>query len=219
MPNNRFPLAFGLSLLFHLLALLIPAGRGGVVLFVKNNAFGVTSHHAPLEIVLAPYAMRSPQKMDEAQPQSHSETVTAAAIESQGSDVGAPGHGDAPVGKAEELPPAIPGIEIPRYYRPDELTQRATILRDIDPYLGELENVPGVGKSVLRLWINEQGGVDHVETMSTTLEEAFAKAVAASFMAARFQPAEREGIAVKSQMRVEVDVLPRPRQPFANVTK
>ena len=177
---------------------------------VQKITLGSVTRHAPLEVTLAPYPLLSPHIATELRPQLRRDTRTAAAIETQGSDVGAPGLGNAPAGKPEEPTPPLPGIDVPRYYPPEELTQRATIVRDLDPYLSELENASGSGTAILRLWINEHGSVDRVDTESTTLPEAFARVVVEGFMAAQFKPAERVSIAVKSQMRVEVKVLPRP---------
>lgn len=88
------------------------------------------------------------------------------------------------------------------------------MLRDIDPFLGEMKDIPGTGKAVIALWINERGGVDRVEMETSDLNSSFEKAVLDQFQAAHFQPAEREGVPVKSLMRIEVEVLPRSR--FSN---
>lgn len=104
--------------------------------------------------------------------------------------------------------PRVPGIPVPRYLDPKELTRRARVLEDIEPSPDELEGRPGSGKIVLVLFISETGKVDRVELESSRLEEPFPSSLSRQFLAARFAPAERDGIPVKSRMRVEVVVRP-----------
>lgn len=209
--QDRFPLALGLSLLIHLLILLVPAGRGGLSILHRETAPGTAMRYAPLDVVLAPYTVQAPRQIQPEPRKVREEARTAAAIETRGQDVGTRGGEEESISLAAHDPVAISGIVLPHYYPPEELTRRASIVRDLDPQLGGLADVPGVGKAILRLWINEAGGVDRVETESSTLQEVFAQAVSEGFLAARFQPAEREGVPVKSLMRIEVEVLPRSR--------
>lgn len=183
-------------------------GTGGVS--ALNHAGHLS--FAPLNVQLAPYALRAPQResLDEKIPDIPLQT--AASLDSLGQDAGHPAssslHSDS-VSPTAVGP--VAGVPLLHYYPPEELSQRARILRDIDPFLGELNDHPGAGKAVITLWINEQGGVDRAETESSDLTESFENAVLEQFLAARFQPAERTGIPVKSLMRIEVEILPRSR--------
>ena len=109
-----------------------------------------------------------------------------------------------------ELPVQEPtfGLALPYYHPPEELTQRARIVKGIDLELGKLKNAVGTGKAILKLWVNEVGEVDRVETESSNLDGIFDEAVQSQFRSVLFQPAEQNGIRVKSLMRIEVEVLP-----------
>lgn len=104
--------------------------------------------------------------------------------------------------------PHVPGIPVLRYLDPKELTRRARVLEDIEPSPDELEGMPGSGKVILMLFISETGKVDRVEVELSRLEEPFPSSLSRQFLAARFAPAERDGIPVKSRMRVEVVIRP-----------
>jgi hypothetical protein len=137
---------------------------------------------------------------------------TAPAISTEGMGAGSPGNDSGPAFPAEKQALAeISGIPVPHYYAPEELSQRARIVQDIDPMLGVLADVPGQGRAILKLWVNETGGVDRVDTESSTLDGMFEEALQTQFLSVWFQPAERTGIPVKSLMRIEVRVLPRSR--------
>lgn len=214
MLHNRFSSALGLSLIVHLLVMAVPSGQGGILRASGNTSSGPGTHFASLNVMLAPYAMMSPRKSEETSKRVRRESHTAAAIETLASGNGTLKNSGSSATMPEHSTPTAPGIVAPHYYPPDELTKRASILRDVDPYLGKLENVPGFGKAILVLKINELGGVDHVEISDSTLAKPFEDAVVEGFMATQFMPAERDGTAVKSQMRVEIDILPRARRPF-----
>lgn len=188
--------------------MLVPAGHGSLSTIQQFNAWEGMAGAAPLEVTLSPYTLDTPLQPKPANKIKQPARV-AEAIATQGKDKGT--RGDTAQAEASAPVPVLGGIAVPHYYPPRELTQRARILNDLDPHLGDLENTPGVGKAILMLWINESGGVDKVEVESSALQEVFEKAVVAGFLAAQFQPAERESIPVKSLMRIEVNILPRSR--------
>jgi TonB family protein len=181
-----------------------------------QNSLGIiglpgAAAYAPLTVMLAPYPLESPQAARGKK--TPRPAKLAAATDTQGRHAGL-GDNRTATHDAPPLPASdtdTSGIPVPRYYEPRELTQRATILREIDMFLGELKDEPGSGKAIIRLWINENGTVDQAETESSALSEVFEHAVLAQFAAARFRPAERDGLPVKSLMRVEVEILPRSR--------
>lgn len=102
----------------------------------------------------------------------------------------------------------MPGIPIPRYLSPGELTRRARILEDIEASPEGLKENPGSGKIILVLFIGETGSVDRVELESSQLDEPFPSYFSHRFLSARFAPAERDGVSVKSRMRIEVTIRP-----------
>lgn len=100
------------------------------------------------------------------------------------------------------------GIPLPHYYGPREVSERARPAQDIDLEPPELLGVPGQGKLILLLWINESGSVDRVETESSQVDNAIEKVIAEQFRRARFAPANLDGRPVKSRMKIEVVVRP-----------
>jgi len=102
------------------------------------------------------------------------------------------------------------GIPVPYYYPPAEVTQRPHVASPIDTSV--VDDEEGSGKAILVLYINEQGKVDKVETESTHLSERLNALVAQQFGSARFLPAEKDSQPVKSRLRIEVTIRPRPPQ-------
>lgn len=100
------------------------------------------------------------------------------------------------------------GVPLPHYYGPREVSERAMPAQDIDLEPPELLGIPGQGKLILLLWINESGGVDRVETESSQVDNAIEKVIADQFRRARFSPANLDGKPVKSRMKIEVVVRP-----------
>jgi len=185
-------------------------GKGAEFVSAFNQATRLS--FAPLNVLLASHALQAPQQVSPDEKVLDTPPQTAASLDSLGQDEGHPAssHLQTESASSANVEPAT-GVPVLHYYPPQELSQRARILRDIDPFLGELKDIPGTGKAVIALWINEQGGVDRAEMETSGLNRSFEKAVLEQFQAARFQPAEREGISVKSLMRIKVEILPRSR--------
>lgn len=102
------------------------------------------------------------------------------------------------------------GFPVPYYYPPSEVTQRPHVAGPIDTSV--VDDEEGSGKAILVLYINEQGKVDKVETESTHLSARLHDLVAQQFRSTRFLPAEKDGQPVKSRLRIEVMIRPRPHQ-------
>lgn len=112
-----------------------------------------------------------------------------------------------PIGSGP-TPPASFGLPL-HYYTPHEVTRRPEPIGDIPPSLPpQVENDPGSGRLVLVLRIAESGRVDAVEVEDSSLEPPTASALAAQFLVLRFRPAEINGAAVKSRMKIEVTLRP-----------
>ena len=91
----------------------------------------------------------------------------------------------------------------PRYYAAHELDRRPQILSHVEPQFPALALVP-TGRVVLRLYIDEGGGVDAVAAESADRTGAFEAAAREAFAAARFLPGIKDGVPVKALIRVEV---------------
>lgn len=76
-------------------------------------------------------------------------------------------------------------------------------LTDIDPTLPEAAGTRG-GSVVVRLFINERGGVDKVEVLSATPPGLFDTSAIEASLRVRFSPGYFSGVAVKSQVTYEV---------------
>lgn len=96
------------------------------------------------------------------------------------------------------LPP-----DLSRYYSAREVDVRATPLSDIEPVNPDLTGRER-GIVVLRVLINAAGAVDNVLVVRSEPQRTFGPELLMPFRNARFLPARKSGIAVKSQMLVEV---------------
>jgi outer membrane biosynthesis protein TonB len=100
------------------------------------------------------------------------------------------------------------GVPMPYYYSPIEVSARASPAQEIDLEPPELRAIPGQGKLILVLWINEAGTVDRIEVESSQVAGAMETILAEQFRRASFAPAQLDGKPVKSRMRIEVVVRP-----------
>lgn len=96
------------------------------------------------------------------------------------------------------------------YYRRAEVERMPQILADVAADGAPLERLlialPAEGRVVIELWIDEQGAVDRGEIVAGDLPAAAAQAALAAFLGARFVPAQRQGAAVPSRMKIELRV-------------
>lgn len=92
----------------------------------------------------------------------------------------------------------------PYYFPPAELSRKP---QPSDPVpLDYPADTPAVarGSIVLRLLINEAGGVDRIVVEKSELPKELEELAKQAFSQSRFQPGLREGRAVNSQMMIEV---------------
>jgi len=107
----------------------------------------------------------------------------------------------------------VPG---PRYYATRELDERPGILNHVEPAYPEAalrRNVSGT--VVVRVYINEQGRVDRVETVRASPAGYFEQSAARAFRTARFTPGKKGKRAVRTQMVIEVSFEAPPPRPGA----
>lgn len=92
-----------------------------------------------------------------------------------------------------------------RYFTASEVDHVATPLGDIGlafpPSRGGIDYY---GTLRLELYIDEQGRVDRVDVLESTVPASFRDEAVQRFAATRFEPATRKGRAVKSVKKVEV---------------
>lgn len=127
-----------------------------------------------------------------------------------------------PGNKAEEPPGQTIGGNVPSsddtpspnadsastYFDAAQLSRRAQVVRDIPQDRPVWSRLAGQGKVILVLFINEAGRVDRVDVESSELPETLAEEAAQEFNEVIFLPAQIDGNAVKSRMRIEVMIKP-----------
>ena len=82
----------------------------------------------------------------------------------------------------------------------------ARLVGTIDPkYPAEMKNAKKSATVKLRLYLDAKGKIQNVEVLSTGIEAAFLKAADAAVRKAKFDPAQTNGVAVESTIRVSVE--------------
>ena len=105
-------------------------------------------------------------------------------------------------------PPAAPGLPpAPDYLAGGRLDPGPRPLEDIDPLYPE-EAKQQEGSVVLRLLINEAGTVDNVAVVRAYPAGLFEASALEAFGKAKFSPGKMLGVAVKSQITIEVMFTP-----------
>jgi hypothetical protein len=91
-----------------------------------------------------------------------------------------------------------------RYYFVRELSKKPELLRDIPSDL--MVSIPGwpSQSTALRLLISETGNVEQVEIEDAHLPEQASRQLADTFKSLVFNPGEIDGVAVKTQLKIEV---------------
>jgi periplasmic protein TonB len=102
----------------------------------------------------------------------------------------------------------------PRYYQTSELDVHPGIKVRVHPeYPAEAARRGLSGKVVIRLYINQKGGVDRVETLRAQPPGIFEHSAERAFRAARFAPGMKDKQPVKTQMTIEVNYESPPPAP------
>lgn len=92
----------------------------------------------------------------------------------------------------------------PHYFRTSQLSQKPLVLHDASADLiMVLPELPDE-VAILRLFINDGGGIDRVVVEDSRLPEAAERRIVDAFSKLTFQPGKIGRIAVRSQLRIEV---------------
>ncbi len=175
-------------------------------------------------IDVSPVAVTAPNQREIAQPQSAELTVYPAASTLAGAAVRAAAPADAfaanrPVSaasteltatKADAKKPLSEPVGLPQapsYFSAGTLDPGPKPLNDINPdYPARAGQQQGL--VVLRLLINEKGVVDNVAVVRSAPAGYFEESALLAFGTALFSPGKLLGLAVKSQITVEVEFMP-----------
>lgn len=137
-------------------------------------------------------------------------TITRAAAKSadpKSGSVAAKAAPDAAAAPAS-APPADPGLPpAPDYFAGGRLDPGPRPLEDVDPLYPE-EAKQQEGSVVLRLLISESGAVDNVAVVRSYPAGLFERSALEAFGKAKFSPGRMLGVAVKSQITIEVMFTP-----------
>lgn len=206
----RFSLALAGSLALHLGLLSLPPGTLGGVHHKQFRHGGLAAPApAPLSVRLG-WKIPPPPTAPPSHLLSQKIKPSAQFIASEGQSN--PGQESEKIREEGNTPnqegASSAGVPIPYYYPPTEVTRRPHIASDIDS--SDIDDEMGEGKSVLILFINETGKVDKVDVETSQLPERLGILVMQQFARARFHPAEKDEQAVKSRLRIEVIIRPKP---------
>lgn len=202
--------AFSASLVLHAVALALPTGQVALVPGTLRVPDSTHQQAAALTVRLGPQSGSVPARVA---------AVPLKALVAPVMPVMAPrlddrssasegSRGNEPA-QANDLPRSALGIPVSRYYGAKEVSRRAQVVDDVTSSLPtEVERLPGSGRLVLILWIGATGVVEKVDLDQSSVDEPMKSAIAAQFRATRFRPAEIDGAAVKSRMKIEVFVRP-----------
>jgi hypothetical protein len=92
----------------------------------------------------------------------------------------------------------------PKYVPAEELDERPLIRTPVHPVFPPDAPVAS-GRVVLKLLINEAGAVDRTVAVQADPPGVFEQAAVDAFAAARFTPGRKDGLAVKSALKVELN--------------
>lgn len=137
-------------------------------------------------------------------------TITRAAAKSADPTSGSVAAKAAPDAAAApaSAPPADPGLPpAPDYFAGGRLDPGPRPLEDVDPLYPE-EAKQQEGSVVLRLLISESGAVDNVAVVRSYPAGLFERSALEAFGKAKFSPGRMLGVAVKSQITIEVMFTP-----------
>jgi outer membrane biosynthesis protein TonB len=184
----RWTAAVAASLALHAAAAFVLTGA----LPGSPAGAGSSSSSHPLQaLIVAPPAAKS---ASEPPAVAVPERVAAAAAAS-------PAH------RAADVPRPLGVRQRPVYYLPSELDVRPRLTTRVDPVYPRLAPPDG-GYVLLRLLIGEDGWVERALVVVADPEGYFEEAAADAFGSARFSPGKRGGIAVKSQLWIELKFHP-----------
>lgn len=100
--------------------------------------------------------------------------------------------------------PANLNEDVPYYYPVRQLHQKPQVIEDIATDFTLI--LPGIETQnvILRLFINDRGSIDHIDIEQTSLPPEVVAVVRAVFSKLRFMAGKIDGMAVKSQIKIEV---------------
>jgi TonB family protein len=102
------------------------------------------------------------------------------------------------------------GLAIKYYFRRSELSSFPQALTNPNIRLPENDDPRIIGAVKLRLFISDEGEVDDIKIVDSSLPDVYDAASVAGYKSVRFVPGKINGKAVRSQIEVEVDLTVDP---------
>jgi len=100
-------------------------------------------------------------------------------------------------------------LPAPRYYRSNELDDKPGLAMAITPqYPATAMQTKQGGRVVLRLLINDRGGLDDISVLEAEPAGVFNDSALEAFRSARFVPGKLEGLDVRTQLDLELSYVP-----------
>lgn len=96
-------------------------------------------------------------------------------------------------------------IPEPKYYPLAELDHAPVILENINTNPPELLNHPEGGQLIIRLWLDEEGGVVEAELVKSQLPKEFVESSLKSFRQTKFSPGLKANLPVRSVVNIVVN--------------
>lgn len=108
-------------------------------------------------------------------------------------------------------PPAAEGeaaraLPVPNYFPAEALTRQPELIGGIDESLREPVEAGLRGRAIIRLYLNQSGKPERVSVLESTLPVEIEGLVVKAFYTAQYRPGEIDGLAVMSEMTVDVDL-------------
>jgi TonB family protein len=209
----RFLAAFGTSLLVHGTLIALPPGHFSL------DGFRLSAHPimdgrasgrpAPLTVKLGPQSIRLASAVHNRGGSAGGVVASAPALDANATET--PTYADykgedEAFGIPAPMPLGLPSQQ--EYLTSRELSEHPQVITDLPGLPDDPVTLPGAGVLVITLWINELGRVDRSSVVSSQLDAKTEQAVVAQFQRMHFLPAQRDGRAVKSRMKIQVEVTP-----------
>lgn len=99
---------------------------------------------------------------------------------------------------------AIQAPPEPHYFRVSELTEKPHVVQDIASNLMLVTPDIPAQAAVLRLFINDEGGIDKVVIEESSLPAHAQRRILDAFSGIRFQPGKIGRLSVRSQLRIQI---------------
>ncbi|SMF25125.1 energy transducer TonB [Pseudogulbenkiania subflava] len=199
--GERLALALSLSLGLHASAMLLPgsppraaSGPGMLSVMLQPSRGGGQDHPARAAV---PPLLPASEALDPVLPPIREEASSSAASTPQAM----PAETSVPVAAIQATEPT--GGDEEGYFPAAALDVLAVPLQPIELALPP-QAPAGELRVMLRVYINERGGVDAVVAEQPDSSGVLEHEARRVFLSARFAPARRHGVAVKSYKRIEV---------------